>query len=69
MEIATRAVGRAELGGYDAVLMDTAGRLQIDEELMDEVARLQTVLRPHHDAGGRRRDGRSGCGQHRAGIP
>ncbi len=27
---------------------DTAGRLQIDRELMDELARLQAVLRPHH---------------------
>ena len=30
------------------VLLDTAGRLQIDEEMMDELVRLQTVLRPHH---------------------
>jgi signal recognition particle subunit SRP54 len=48
VEIATSALGRAEVGGYDAVLLDTAGRLQIDEEMMDELVRLQTVLRPHH---------------------
>jgi len=48
IEIATRAIGRAELGGYDALLLDTAGRLQIDDELMDEVVRLQAVVRPHH---------------------
>jgi signal recognition particle subunit SRP54 len=48
VEIATNALGRADVGGYDAVLLDTAGRLQIDEEMMDELVRLQTVLRPHH---------------------
>jgi signal recognition particle subunit SRP54 len=48
VEIATNALGRAEVGGYDVVLLDTAGRLQIDEEMMDELVRLQTVLRPHH---------------------
>lgn len=48
IEIATRAVARAETSGADVVLLDTAGRLQIDEELMDELARLKTVVRPHH---------------------
>src|SRR5215472_16420143 len=48
VEIATNALGRADVGGYDAVLLDTAGRLQIDEEMMDELVRLQTVLRSHH---------------------
>jgi signal recognition particle subunit SRP54 len=48
VEIATNALARADVGGYDAVLLDTAGRLQIDEEMMDELVRLQTVLRPHH---------------------
>jgi len=48
VEIATNALARADVGGYDAVLLDTAGRLQIDEEMMDELVRLQAVLRPHH---------------------
>jgi signal recognition particle subunit SRP54 len=48
IEIATNALGRADVGGSDVVLLDTAGRLQIDEEMMDELVRLQTVLRPHH---------------------
>lgn len=48
VEIASRAVARAETGGYDAVLFDTAGRLQIDQELMDELARLKAVIEPHH---------------------
>ena len=48
IEIATRTLARAEAGGHDAVLVDTAGRLQIDEELMDELQRLKAALNPHH---------------------
>src|ERR1700691_5807420 len=48
IEIASRAMARAETGGHDAILIDTAGRLQIDEELMDELARLKAALNPHH---------------------
>jgi signal recognition particle subunit SRP54 len=48
VEIANRALAKAELGGHDALIIDTAGRLQIDEDLMDELARMQTALRPHH---------------------
>ncbi|MGH7906707.1 MAG: signal recognition particle protein [Candidatus Binataceae bacterium] len=48
VEIASRALVRAETGGFDAVLFDTAGRLQIDEELMEELVRLKAVVEPHH---------------------
>lgn len=48
IEIATRALARAEVGGNDAVLIDTAGRLQIDEELMEELERLKAAVNPHH---------------------
>jgi len=48
IEIATRSLARAEAGGHDAVLVDTAGRLQIDAELMDELQRLKAALNPHH---------------------
>ena len=48
IEIATRALSRAEVGGNDAVLIDTAGRLQIDEDLMEELERLKVAVRPHH---------------------
>ncbi|MBQ2085216.1 MAG: signal recognition particle protein [Oscillospiraceae bacterium] len=40
-EIARRGVSEAKDHGYDIVLIDTAGRLQIDEELMDELERLK----------------------------
>jgi signal recognition particle subunit SRP54 len=38
VEIATRAMNAARLGGYDAVILDTAGRTHIDEPLMAEMA-------------------------------
>ena len=39
VQIAKRAKQQATLGGYDVYMLDTAGRLQIDEVLMDEVGR------------------------------
>src|ERR1700682_1130545 len=48
IEIASNALARCETGGHDALLIDTAGRLQIDEELMDELARLKAAAQPHH---------------------
>jgi signal recognition particle subunit SRP54 len=45
--IARRAVQTAALEGYDAVLLDTAGRLAIDEELMAEVAQVRDATKPH----------------------
>jgi len=48
IEIGSRALARAETAGYDAIIFDTAGRLQIDEELMDELWRLRAATLPHH---------------------
>ena len=48
IEIATRALVKAEIGGNDVVLIDTAGRLQIDDDLMEELERLKAAVRPHH---------------------
>ncbi|MBC9208059.1 signal recognition particle protein [Roseomonas aerophila] len=47
LQIAARAmeVARGEL--YDVVILDTAGRLSIDEALMDEVAAVKAATRPH----------------------
>jgi signal recognition particle subunit SRP54 len=36
----------AELNGYDTLILDTAGRLHIDETLMDELVRIKTALSP-----------------------
>ena len=35
------------LGGYDVVMLDTAGRVTLDEALMAEVAEVKAVTRPH----------------------
>lgn len=44
--IAKRAMEEARKGGYDVVILDTAGRLHIDQELMDEVAQVRDVVKP-----------------------
>ena len=46
VDIARRAMQAARLGGYDIVLLDTAGRLHIDETLMDEVAGVRDAADP-----------------------
>jgi len=45
-QIAGRALEAARLGGYDVLILDTAGRLSIDEELMAEVADIHRIARP-----------------------
>ena len=44
--IAKRALQSGALEGYDVVLLDTAGRLAIDEELMAEVAAVRDAAKP-----------------------
>ncbi len=44
--IAKRAMETARREGYDVVILDTAGRLHINEDLMDEVARVRDVANP-----------------------
>jgi signal recognition particle subunit SRP54 len=46
-EIASRAVKAAKLGGFDVLLLDTAGRTHIDEELMAETAAIEKIAEPH----------------------
>jgi len=45
-QIAARAIEAAKLGGFDVVMLDTAGRLSIDEQLMAEVAEIHSIARP-----------------------
>ncbi len=45
-DIARRAIEAARLGGYDVLLLDTAGRLSIDEELMSELAEVKAIANP-----------------------
>jgi signal recognition particle subunit SRP54 len=46
LAIATRALEEARRGVYDALLVDTAGRLHVDAGMMDEVRELGAVLKP-----------------------
>jgi len=46
VQIAKRAKQQATLGGYDVYMLDTAGRLQIDEVLMQEVEDVRDVVNP-----------------------
>jgi signal recognition particle subunit SRP54 len=39
---------RAQADGRDTVILDTAGRLHVDEELMDELARVRKESKPHN---------------------
>jgi signal recognition particle subunit SRP54 len=47
LQIAARAMDVARRELYDVVLLDTAGRLSIDEALMAEVAAVKAATRPH----------------------
>ena len=46
VDITNRAMQAARLGGYDVVLLDTAGRLHVDEALMAELAAVRTASMP-----------------------
>lgn len=46
VDIAKRAIDEALRQGADVVLVDTAGRLHIDEELMDELSNMKETLHP-----------------------
>ena len=46
-EIVKNAIEYAKQNHYDYVLIDTAGRLHIDEQLMDELNDINTVIKPH----------------------
>jgi len=46
VDIAARAAEAGRLGGYDVVLLDTAGRLHVDEALMAEMAAVREATRP-----------------------
>jgi signal recognition particle subunit SRP54 len=46
-QITRRAMDAARLGGYDVVLLDTAGRIHIDEVLMQETVDVRDLSHPH----------------------
>ena len=46
-KIALAAMKEAERKGYNVLIVDTAGRLQIDEELMEELVTIKKAVKPH----------------------
>jgi signal recognition particle subunit SRP54 len=46
VDICSKAVQRAREQGFDSLLIDTAGRLHIDEALMDELKRIKEAVKP-----------------------
>ena len=47
LDIARRALAAAKVGGYDVLILDTAGRQHIDEQLMLEAAAVRDAVKPH----------------------
>jgi signal recognition particle subunit SRP54 len=45
--IAERGIGAARDGGYDFVIVDTAGRQVVDEVMMEELTRVRRAVKPH----------------------
>ncbi|HSS53823.1 MAG TPA: signal recognition particle protein [Gaiellales bacterium] len=48
VEIAAWGVEQAKAQGRDVVIVDTAGRLHIDDQLMDELVRIKKAVKPHN---------------------
>lgn len=46
VDIATRAIEFAKANSYDVVIVDTAGRLAVDEAMMDEISKVKTAINP-----------------------
>ena len=46
VEIAQHAIAEAKAKGYDLVIVDTAGRLAIDEQMMQEIAAIKAAIQP-----------------------
>ncbi|MFB6340806.1 signal recognition particle protein [Saccharicrinis sp. FJH62] len=47
VKIAKEAIREAKMKGNDVVIIDTAGRLAIDEQMMDEIAAIKSAVNPH----------------------
>jgi len=47
VKIAKEAIRQAKMKGNDVVIIDTAGRLAIDEQMMDEIAAIKSAVNPH----------------------
>ncbi len=46
VDIATKAIAYAKSNNFNVVIVDTAGRLAVDEQMMDEIERVKSAIRP-----------------------
>ena len=68
LKVAKNALDRAKRDGTRWLILDTAGRLAIDDELMGELEKIKSTVDPDRDVLGRGRDDRSGCGEFGIGV-
>ncbi len=47
IEIANHAIKHAKTKGYNVVIIDTAGRLAVDEQMMTEISNIKNAINPH----------------------
>ncbi len=47
VEIAQKAIAEAKQKGFNTVIIDTAGRLAVDEQMMNEIAAVKNAVSPH----------------------
>lgn len=47
VDIATNAIVYAKNNGYNVIIVDTAGRLSVDEEMMQEIENIKTTIEPN----------------------
>jgi signal recognition particle subunit SRP54 len=69
LTIAKRALASARVGGYDVLILDTAGRQHVDDELMAEAAAVREDHQPARNPSGRRQPDRPRRGQYRQSVP
>src|ERR671937_589006 len=48
VKVAKSGVKHAQREGFDVLIVDTAGRLQVDDDMMREARRVKDAIRPHH---------------------
>ena len=47
VKIAQEAIKQAKAAGHNVIIIDTAGRLAVDEQMMDEIASVKSSVQPH----------------------
>ena len=68
VRIARESVAWAKTNNADVVILDTAGRLHVDDALMDELRGVKEATNPSEVLAGSGRDDGAGCGQCRPGV-